>query len=474
MSRIRVICTIGPKSQSPEMLVALKNAGMSVARLNGSHADLEWHRKAIAEIRKTVPGVPILLDIPGRKIRTIQLAFEPRFERGDCLILTTDTEHDGTEKVPVNYGNLHNELKHGDVILADDGTLRFVVDKVEGRDIYVNAEMAGCLRSRKGINVPFVKLDTPQVTPRDEEMIAFAKETEVDFIGLSFVESAEHVEAFRNMIDDTSPRIVAKVENQGGIEQVTEIAKSADAIMIDRGDLAVETNLLVVAILQKHIIEISRQYCRPVIVATEMLHTMINNPYPTKAEVSDITNAVLDGCAATMLSGETAIGEFPLETVQVMREVVDAADDYVQARFNEAKANRSCTPAEAFSEVIPQLARSLPITKIVAVTRYGEAARMIAAHCPQQVILAVSDDAAAARSFNFIPGTIGVHIEKPFPRTTADHIIEVLHLLWQFDQLKSEDLVLITGVLYPHAGARMNTVQTHKIADLSKLFNWTK
>ena len=301
------------------MLLALREAGMSVARLNGSHSDLEWHRETIAEIRETVPGVPILLDIPGRKIRTIQLKHEPKFECDDRLILTTDTQHDGAKKVPVNYANLHNNLKEGDTIFADDGTLRFTVEKVEGNDIHVNAETAGCLRSRKGINVPYVQLDMPQVTPRDEEMIAFAKDTGVDFIGLSFVESAEHVEAIRNMIGDTSPRIIAKVENQGGIDKMEEISEVADAIMIDRGDLSVETNLRSVAILQKKIIRAARQYSRPVIVATEMLHTMMHNPYPTKAEVSDITNAVLDGCAAIMLSGETAIGDFPLETVQVMR-----------------------------------------------------------------------------------------------------------------------------------------------------------
>ena len=456
------------------MLLALKEAGMSVARLNGSHADLEWHRKVIAEIRKTIPGVPILLDIPGRKIRTIQLSHEPKFDRGDQLVLTTDTQHDGTKKVPVNYANLHNNLNSGDIILADDGTLKFSVEKVEGSDIHVVAETAGCLRSRKGINVPYVKLDTPQVTPRDKEMIAFAKETGVDFIGLSFVESAEHVEVFRNMIGDTSPRIIAKVENQGGIEKVEEIAKAADALMIDRGDLSVETSLRSVAIMQKNIIKAASQYSRPVIVATEMLHTMINNPYPTKAEVSDITNAVLDGCTATMLSGETAVGDFPLETVQVMRELVDAADEHVQTSLNAGVKAQDDNVAEAFSEVIPRLARTLPITKLVAVTRFGHAARMIAAHCPQQPILAVSDDVAAARSFNFIAGTMGVHMDTPFPRTSGDHIIEVLHLLWERGHLADEDLVLITGVLYPHAGARMNTIQMHGIGDLSKIFGWTK
>jgi len=456
------------------MLLALQESGMSVARLNGSHSDLEWHRETIAEIRETVPGVPILLDIPGRKIRTIQLKHEPKFERNDRLILTTDTQHDGAKKVPVNYANLHNNLKKGDTILADDGTLRFSVEKVEGNDIHVNAETAGCLRSRKGINVPYVQLDMPQVTPRDEEMIAFAKDTGVDFIGLSFVESAEHVEAIRNMIGDTSPRIIAKIENQGGIDRMEEISEAADAIMIDRGDLSVETNLRSVAILQKKIIRTARQYSRPVIVATEMLHTMMHNPYPTKAEVSDITNAVLDGCAAIMLSGETAIGDFPSEAVQVMRKVSEAAAEHKQTQMDVEVRGRGNGVAEAFSEVIPRLARTLPVTKIIAMTRCGHAARMIASQYPQQPVIAVSDDASAARSFNLIAGTTGVHVETPFPRNTADHVIEILHLLWQRGHLNEEDLVLITGVLYPHNGTRMNSIQTHEIGALSGIFNWVK
>lgn len=472
MKRIKIVATIGPGSIAEDSLLALKEAGMSIARLNGSHADLDWHRKAIKSIRKVIPDTPILLDIPGRKIRTTQLKHEPSFIAGESIILTTDTTHDGTEKVPVNYSNLHNNLSAGDIILADDGTLKFTVKKVKGRDIHITAKTDGCLRSRKGINVPYVTLDTPQITPRDEEMVSFAKETGVDFIGLSFVESGAHVNAIRKLISGNSPRIIAKVENGPGIQNVEEIAENADAIMIDRGDLSVETNLQSVAINQKFIINAAQKVSRPVIIATEMLHTMIDNPYPTKAEVSDITNAVLDGCTATMLSGETAVGKFPVEAVELMRNVVDTADAHIQSGADSQTAKTDYNTAAAFAQIIPQLARSLPITKIVAVTRYGRAARLIASHQPKQPIIAVSDDAQAARSFNLIAGTTGIKFHEPFSKISGDHILEILHFLWRKDVLNEEDNVLVGGVIYPHEGSRMNAVQTHSIGSLIKSLDW--
>ncbi|MBX3456236.1 pyruvate kinase [Ferrovibrio sp.] len=466
MNVTRIVGTIGPVSLNEQTLLQLREAGLSVARLNGSHADLDWHRNAIAEIRRVLPDVPILLDIPGRKIRTTQLAFEPSFLAGEEIILTTETDHDGSKKVPVNYPDLHADLRTGHTILADDGTLRFTVVAVAGRDIRIRAETAGQLKSRKGINVPFVKLNTPQVTPRDERMIAFAKETGVDFIGLSFVESAGHVRAFRDLIGSSSPRIVAKVENQGGMDHVDEIAEAADAIMVDRGDLSVETSLHDVALRQKRIIAAAREHGKPVIVATEMLHTMIQNPFPTKAEVSDITNAVLDGCAATMLSGETAMGDFPVEAVRIMAQVATAAEAHVQADLDAGKPDIGANVADAVGNVIPALCRALPIDKIVAITRSGFAARMIARHRPRQPILAVSDDAVAARSFNLIAGTLGVVSDVPFRRDSGDHIPRVLQQLHGRGLLAADDMVLVVGVSYPGKNTRMNTVQIHRISDV--------
>ena len=275
MSKTTIIATIGPASNTAETLLALHRAGMTVARLNGSHGSLDWHRATIELIRRTLPDLPILLDIPGRKIRTVQLRTEPSFEVGGRLVLTTDLSHDGSSKVPVNYDRFHLQLRAGVRIYADDGTLSFVVEAVRGQDVHVVAETAGTLKSRKGINVPEVDLGQQLVTPRDREMVAFAKHAGVDFVGISFVESAAHVAAIRALIDAPSPRIVAKVENQGGLDHLDEIAGATDVIMIDRGDLSVETSIDHVSLYQKRIIAAARQHGRPVIVATELLHSMI-------------------------------------------------------------------------------------------------------------------------------------------------------------------------------------------------------
>jgi pyruvate kinase len=243
--------------------------------------------------------------------------------------------------------------------------------------------------------------------------------------------------------------------------------------MIDRGDLSVETSLYDVAIKQKQIIAVARCHGKPVIVATEMLHTMIQNPFPTKAEVSDISNAVLDGCAATMLSGETAVGGFALEAVDTMRSVIEAAELHQFIELERDYLTRSVSMPEAISSVIPILCRTLPITKIVAITRSGFAARMIATHRLRQPILAVSDDAVAARSFNLIAGTTGIFSEITFSRISADHIIQVLRLLWQRRFIMDEDSVLVTGISYPTPGSRMNTIQMYQVGELAHTLSWT-
>jgi len=474
MIRTKIVATIGPVSANRDSLLALSGAGMNVARLNGSHANLDWHAETIRLIHDVLPDTPILLDIPGRKIRTMMLDTEPTFGAGDTIILTTDKSHDGSVKVPVSYDRFHEYVSAGNTILADDGTLKFTILEVAGIDVICRADVAGILKSRKGINVPHVHLGDVLVTDKDREMIGFAKQHEVDFVGISFVESAEHVEAIRELIDGSSPRVLAKVENQGGLDNLREIVEAADALMVDRGDLSVETTLEDMVLHQKAIIEAARKQGKPVIVATEMLHSMIDQPQPTKAEVSDITNAIFDGCAATMLSGETAIGKFPVEAVSVMRRISDVASDYVQSTLDSDIEHRAPSVPQAVEDAIAMICRSLKITKIVTVTISGYAARMVAARRPRQPIIAVGNDRMAARSFNILPGTEGVFVDVPFSRTSTDHLVQCLKELWIRDKLSSDDLVLLTAVGYPRAGNRMNIIQTHYVRDLKVTLNWTK
>lgn len=474
MRYTKIVATIGPVSNTPEMLRKLDASGMDVARLNGSHNTLEWHEETIATIREVLPNTPILVDIPGRKIRTIQLAVEPSFDAGDVVILTTDVSHDGQHKVPVNYPHLHEELSPGATIRADDGTLEFTVIKVEGLDIHCQAVTAGKLRSRKGINVPDVNLKLPMVTERDREMMGFLTRNKVDYVGISFVESGEHVLAIKALRTEEWPRIVSKIENRSGMTNMKSVIAETDVIMIDRGDLSVETNLETLAVAQKKIIKCAATACKPVIVATEMLHTMIDNPFPTKAEVSDISNSVFDGCAATMLSGETAIGKFPEESVSLMARVAEVASTEMKA---ELLAETEHSHAEVgthrvFGQAVALMCHSLPITKVIAVTRLGFAARVISSQNISQPILAVSDEVEAARSFNLLAGVRGIHLDVAFSKKSSDHIAECLHRLWQQGDVVDDDILLVVALTYPRSGNRMNHLQMHKVSDLIQALQW--
>jgi len=470
MRRVKIVATIGPVTNNAVALRHLLDAGMDVARLNGSHSDLSWHSEAIDLIRSAAPWVPILLDIPGRKIRTTQLAHEPTFGVGDAVTLTTSAGHDGSEKVPVNRSDLHEHLEAGDTVLADDGTLRFSVTEVVGNDIVCRAEVAGTLKSTKGINVPSAHLPSVSMTERDLEMIEFAVARGVDFVGVSFVDGAQMVEDVRNALGPDGPRVLSKVENLGAMNNLDEVIDASVAIMIDRGDLSVETNLESVALFQKRILKAARLHGKPVIVATEMLHSMIENPFPTKAEVSDITNAVLDGAAALMLSGETAIGRFPRETVELMRTVADAAAGSVQQGVIDDV--RPLHVPQAMGEAVALLCDLLPITKIVAITISGYAARVVANSHPRQPILAVSNKATTARSLNLLFGTRGIHVDIPFSTSSTDHIAACLESLWRGGEFSDEDVVLVTSVGYPRSGNRMNLIQTHRIGDLRESLGW--
>ena len=470
MSRVKIVATIGPRTNSAAALQDLVDAGMDVARLNGSHSDLTWHGEAIDLLRTVAPWIPILLDIPGRKIRTAQLAHEPTFSVGDVVTLTTSDGYDGSEKVPVNRSDLHEHLQVGETVFADDGTLRFSVTEVVGRDILCRAEVDGTLGSAKGINVPTARLPEVSITERDAEIIEFAREKKVDFIGISFVDKAQMVRDYREALGKDGPLVLSKVENLGAMNNLDEVIDASDAIMIDRGDLSVETNLESVALSQKRVLEVARIHGKPVIVATEMLHSMIERPFPTKAEVSDITNAVLDGAAALMLSGETAVGRFPSETVGLMRRVADVVEESAQRRVDE---EQPFAVPQAMGEAVAMLCRLLPVTKIVAVTISGYAARIVANSRPRQPILAVSNKASTARAMNLLFGTTGIHVDVAFSASSTDHIAACLEELWRRGNLTDDDLVLVTSVGYPRSGNRMNMIQTHAVADLRVSLGWT-
>jgi len=458
MKRTRVIATIGPASRSPEILLSLSKAGMSVARLNGSHSNLAWHEETIALIRNTLPDIPILLDIPGRKIRTLQLEHEPVFLAGQTIILTTDATHTGKEKVPVGYDKLHERLNAGDKLFADDGTLSFEVVSVTGRDISIRADMDGQLKSRKGINVPGIDLGQSLVTAKDRDMIAFAKTQGVDYIGISFVESKAHIEAIRSLIDGHTPKIVAKVENAGGIAHLDEVVSAADVIMIDRGDLAVETSIDRVAIYQKQILRSATLAGKPTIVATEMLHSMIENPLPTKAEVSDITNAVFDGAAAVMLSGETAVGRYPVEAVSRISGISLLAERYILNHRETAFPDKK----NDIRSAIQALTQALPVTKIIVLSRSGYGVRIASMSGSGIPVIAIGHDPAITRSWNLFPGVTGIALDLTGLSSSAQDA-KLIQTLLERQLVLEDDYALILSTQSDYAHLSGNLLRTLNI-----------
>ena len=374
-------------------------------------------------------------------------------------------------KISLTNDKLHNFVSKGDIVFADDGTLKFTVKKVNKKDIYLRANTAGKLKSSKGINVPHVNLGGNLITERDKKMIQFAVSNKIDFIGLSFIESSKHLIKIRNLIKGNTPKIVAKIENRKGVENLEDIVQETDCIMIDRGDLSTETNIETLGINQKKIIKASLDNAKPVIVATEMLDNMISSPYPTKAEVLDICNSIEDGATATMLSGETAIGKFPVEAIKVMSKIANAT---ISQKFLLKKNNtlESNSEAVGMGNAIKSLSESLPITKIVAITVSGFAARIISSQTLSQPILAVSNNQELARGFNIYLGTKGIYYNTHFSKNSLEHIPKCLQYLWSIKEIKKEDMILVTALGYPSSGRRMNVIQTHYVKDLMKTFLW--
>jgi pyruvate kinase len=357
-------------------------------------------------------------------------------------------------------------------VLIDDTNVQMIVCEVKGAEVVCEITVGGVLLSGKGVHFPGVIMRAVLLRPRDKKLLAFACQQGLDFVGISFVATSQDVETVRLLIGGKSPRIVAKVETQAAVENLEGILRAADGIMIDRGDLSAETSFEQVGVLQKQILAAAQKAACPVIVAAEMLQTMIELPSPTKAELCDITNAVLDGASALMLSGETAVGKYPVEAVGTMRRVADAAHAHLQSRLDAPVPARGGNVPEAVSEAIAAICRQLAVTKIVAVTMSGYAARMIAAHNPRQPIIAVSNNPQAARSFNLLSGTRGVHLDVPFSRCDMEHIPRCLEMLWRRHEIVNNDLILVTAVGYPASGNRMNLIQTHKVADLRDSLKW--
>ncbi len=398
MRRAKIVCTIGPASRSPDVLRALVDAGMDVARLNFSHGSHADHAVVVADLRRIADeaGRPlaILQDLQGPKIRlgmlqggAVQLGTGARF------VLTTEEIEGDADRASTTYKALPSDVTQGDDILLSDGLLRLRVDGVNGEDITCTVVDGGHLRQRAGINLPGAELSVPSMTEKDLADLAFGVEQGVDWVALSFVRSAADVDALKAELArlQADAGVIAKLEKPQAIDALDDIVDAADAIMVARGDLGVEMSPERVPFIQKTIIRACAAAGKPVITATQMLESMIENPRPTRAEASDVANAVFDGTDAVMLSGETAMGAHPIHAVQMMHRIVSEAERNVAAQpemRRRARREAALSFSDAIAEAAGQVAADTKAAAIVAFTQSGFSAKLIARSRPQTRIYA--------------------------------------------------------------------------------------
>src|SRR3990172_5108136 len=414
--RTKIIATLGPASNTPEMIESLIVAGMDIARLNFSHGSTEDHRRTIRNVRaasrKALKDVGILLDLQGPKIRIGKL--EQRtilLEEGQSFIITTRDVPGTNMVVSTNYEGLPRDLAKGARILMDDGLLELDVRKISGTEIYCKVVRGGELSEKKGINVPGTKLAIQSLTDKDREDLATGIAEGVDFVAISFIRTAEDVLSVKEIIkrERASIPVIAQIEKPEAIENLEEILKVADGVMVARGDLGVEISLEQVPIIQKEIIRRCNEEAIPVITATQMLESMIQNPRPTRAEASDVANAILDGTDAIMLSGETAIGKYPLEAVTTM---VRIAEEIEQATFAGPWRSpfhvrvTSGDVTDAVSHATCETAHALKAAAIIAATASGTTARNVAKYRPHVPILAPTFNPIVERQLRLSWGVI--------------------------------------------------------------------
>ena len=476
MRKTKIVCTIGPASESPEMLEKLITAGMNVARLNFSHGDHEEHAVRIAAIRDAAERmkkpVGILLDTKGPEIRTHSM------ENGEIHLVTGQvidismTEVVGTESCfSVTYDRLIEDVDQNDIILLDDGLiqLRVLAKDLEQGLIHTIVENAGVLKNKKGVNVPGVSVKLPGITEKDAADILFGIEQGVDFIAASFVRTAKDVLEIRELLEQNEGshiQIIPKIENQEGVDNIDEIIEVSDGLMVARGDLGVEIPAEEVPLVQKSLIKKCNQVGKPVITATQMLDSMQRNPRPTRAEASDVANAIIDGTDAIMLSGETAAGLYPVESVATMNKIAERTENSLDYRsiVSQRSRERQANMTEAISQAVAFTSINLGVKAVLAPTESGNTAKMIAKYRPGVSIIAVTSQIATAQKLTLVWGVRPIVTHAV---TTTDEILELsVDEALNSGYVSHGDVVVITaGVPVGEAGTT-NLMKVHVIGDL--------
>ncbi len=424
--RTRILCTIGPASANEQVMEALFDAGMDVARLNFSHGTHQDHRSLFERLRRLSDArgqfLAILQDLSGPKIRLGTVAPGTVLTEGSRFILTSEPVEGSAEMAQVTYPRLAEEVSSGHGVLLDDGLLALEVERVEGTRVLTRVRTGGPISSGKGVNLPHTRLSVQALTEKDEADLRFGLELGVDYVALSFVRHPKDVEAVRRIMAEVGVYrpVIAKIEKPEAVEAIEGIVQAFDGVMVARGDLGVEMPIEKIPGAQKRIIALARRYYKPVITATQMLDSMIRNPRPTRAEVTDIANAILDGTDAVMLSGETASGSYPVEAVRVMDRVAREAETCLPfEQVYELGAPKGAAE-EAVALAACEIAEVVDARALVACTTSGGSVRRVSHFRPRAPIMGVAHDEVVARQLSLLFGVVPCHISN---LTTADDLV---------------------------------------------------
>jgi len=473
LRKTKIIATIGPASEEVETLKKMLEAGMNVARLNFSHGSHEEHRRRIENLRQAAREagklLAIMLDTKGPEIRTGRLASGPvKLEAGQRFVLTNREVPGDNQEVQVSYAPLPQEVTPGTTILLADGLISLKIVETTSTDIVCQVMNGGELGERKGINVPGVRINMPFLNDKDRDDILFGIKMGVDYIAASFVRTAEDVLEIRRILEQEGAAIdiIAKIESQEGVNNLDDIIQVVDGIMVARGDLGVEIPAEEVPLVQKLLVDKCTSAGKPVIIATQMLDSMINNPRPTRAEVSDVANAIFDGADAIMLSGETAAGKYPVEVVETMARIAYRAEQALPyadiLRRKRTRENPSVT--DAISYATCATASNLGASAIITATRTGQTARMVAKYRPQAAIVAATPDEKTVRKLALVWGVYPVLIDDV--SGTDDLFEEAVRAALAANYIKNGDLVVLTaGVPTGRSGAT-NLMKVHIVGEI--------
>ncbi len=465
--RTKIVATIGPASRSPEVMRELIRAGMDVARLNFSHGSYSDHARTVQTLRaisiELDTSVTILQDLQGPKVRVGQLPADLQLAAGDALRLVPEGDGEaGPGVVPIDYPHAAEEARPGTQVLLADGLLELEVTAVEGRALLCRVVEGGVLKSRKGVNFPGLPLRLPSLTDKDHQDLLFGLECGVDWVSLSFVRSADDVRALKAELEQRGARkpVIAKIEKPQAVEHLKEIVDEANGVMVARGDLGVEMSPEKVPLLQKRIIELCNRRGKPVITATQMLESMITETRPTRAEASDVANAIVDGTDAVMLSGETAVGAHPAKAVAMMARIAREVEQRIEFKTYPAVER---TETHALSEAATAIDRVVAPRCIVVLTSSGFSARLVAAERPRTPVVAVTTDPRVYHALNLLWGVRPLLVER-VPDSFEGLVALAEATVRQRGLATGGDLVLVMGGVPTGRPGGTNFVKLHRLA----------